>query len=47
MAGVHPMMVMMMVVMVPVMRGIRKACGGEQQQRDRDSDELTHESTLI
>jgi hypothetical protein len=47
MVGMRPMMVMRVVVMVLVMRRIRKACSGKQQQRDRDSDELTHDSTLL
>jgi hypothetical protein len=41
---VSPMMVCAM-VMVPVMWR-RKAGGCEQQQRNRDTDDLTHESTL-
>lgn len=46
MALMHPMMMCVM-VMMPVMMRRRKACGGKQQQRDRDSDELTHDSTLL
>jgi hypothetical protein len=44
MALMRPMMVGVM-VMMPVMMRCRKACGGKQQQRNRDSDELTHDST--
>jgi hypothetical protein len=42
----HPMMMRAMVMML-VARRCRKACGGKQQQRNRDSDELTHDSTLL
>jgi hypothetical protein len=46
MARMHPMVMRMMAMML-VMRRRCKACGGKQQQRDRDSDELTHDSTLL
>jgi hypothetical protein len=47
MIGMRPMMVMRVVAMMLVVRRIRKTGSGKQQQRDRDSDELTHDSTLL
>jgi hypothetical protein len=41
----RPMMMMRVVAMMLVVRRIRKACRGKQQQRNRDSDDLTHDST--
>jgi hypothetical protein len=47
MGWMHPMMMVRVAVMMPVVRRIGKTCRGKQQQRSRDSDELTHDSTLI
>jgi hypothetical protein len=47
MGWMHPMMMVRVAVMMPVVRRIGKTCRGKQQQRDRDSSELTHDSTLI
>ncbi len=41
------MMMMRVVAMMLVPRRIRKTCSGKQQQRGSDSDELTHDSTLL
>jgi hypothetical protein len=46
MALVCPMMMGVMVMRLVMMRR-RKACRGKKQQRNRDSDELTHDSTLL
>jgi len=40
-------MVMRVMTMTLVMRRCRKACSCKQEQRGRDSNDLTHDSTLV